>query len=272
MHVRVHHDTLYRYDVPIALGPHVLRLSPRGGAALASLVVDPAPVAQWVELDAQGTTLTRLNFQGETHQLHVVSRFEVQTRTPTPPALPNWYLPLGPALTSDGAPSGPPIAESVQAFARSLALEQGNRPLEFLDALARELHARIDGKARAGTGTQPAAETLASGRGACRDVATLFVEACRALGLTARFVSGYHAYPEQLSEHSDLHAWVEIELGGSGFFGWDPTLGTRTSDGHIALATGPTQEATKPVEGGYTFQGSVLNSTLDFSLSIDTRP
>lgn len=271
MHVRVHHDTLYRYDVPIALGPHVLRLSPRGGAAQASIVVEPTPVRQWVEIDALGNALTQLVFQGETRQLRVENRFELHTQPPARPELPSRYLPLGPALAIDGTRAGPPIAPSVHEFARTIALAQGNRPLDFLDALARELNARIDGKSRAGSGTQPAAETLASARGACRDIATLYLEACRSLGLTARFVSGYHAYPEQLSEQGDLHAWVEVEFDGTGFVGWDPTLGTRSGEGHIAVAAGATQAATKPIEGSYTFQGSLLNSTLDFSLSIDAR-
>lgn len=271
MYVRVHHDTLYRYDVPIALGPHVLRLSPRGGAASAALVVDPPPVRQWAEIDALGNTLTQLVFQGETRQLRVLNRFELHTDTPAMPEPPKWHLPLGPALAADGTHSGLPIAASVHELAHSIALGHGNRPLDFLDALARDLHARIDGKSRAGSGTQLAADTLASARGACRDIATLYLEACRALGLGARFVSGYHAYPGQLSERGDLHAWVEVELAGTGFVGWDPTLGTRVGEGHIAVATGPTQEATKPIEGSYTFQGSVLNSTLDFALSIDAR-
>jgi transglutaminase-like putative cysteine protease len=271
VHVRVHHDTLYRYDVPITLGPHVLRLSPRGGAALASLVVEPTPVQQWVEIDALGNTLTQLVFQGDTRQLRVENRFELRTHPPARPELPNWYLPLGPALATDGTRSGPPIAPSVHQLAHSIALAHGNRPVDVLDALARDLSTRIDGKSRAGTGTQLAADTLASARGACRDIATLYLDACRALGLSARFVSGYHAYPGQLSEQGDLHAWVEVEFPGTGFVGWDPTLGTRADEGHIAVATGPTQEATKPIEGSYTFQGTVLNSTLDFALSIDAR-
>lgn len=272
MHVKVHHDTLYRYDVPVALGPHVLRVSPRGGAAWASLVVEPAPVQQWIETDALGNALTQLVFRGETQHLRVQNRFEVDTCSPpAQPALHSWYLPQTPPFAADGTTDGPPVAPNVRELAQAIALTQGHRSLEVLDALARDLHVRIDGKARAGTGAQPAADTLASARGACRDVATLYLEACRSLGLSARFVSGYHAYPGQLSEHGDLHAWVEVELAGVGFVGWDPTLGTRTGDGHIAIAAGATQEATKPLEGSYTFQGAILNSTLDFTLSIDAR-
>jgi len=274
VHVKVRHDTLYRYDVPIALGPHVLRLAPRGGATLASISVDPAPLQQWVELDPLGNSLTRLIFQGETRQLRIQNHFEIDTTPPIQPPLPHWSLPLGPALAADGTDAsfgGPPIAPSVRSFAEAVAVAQGHRPLEFLDALAHDLHKRIDGKARAGAGTQFAADTLASERGACRDIAAVYLEACRALGLSARFVSGYHAYAGQLSEQGDLHAWVEVAVADAGFVGWDPTLGARTGAGHIAVAAGATQAATKPIEGSYTFQGTVLNSTLDFSLTVDAR-
>ena len=99
----------------------------------------------------------------------------------------------------------------------------------------------------------------------------LFLEACRSVGLLARFVSGYHAFPGQLCEAAELHAWAEVELPGTGFVGWDPTLGARVGEGHIAVCAGATQDATQPIEGNYTFQGTELNSTLDFSLQIDAR-
>lgn len=271
MHVKVQHETLYRYDVPIALGPHVLRLSPRTGVRTASLFVEPTPVQQWRELDALGNSLTHLGFQGETRRFRVQSRFEVDTWLPNTPSVQSWRLPRGLALASDGSTTGIAIASSVREFAEAIALEQAQRPLEFLDALARALHQRIQGNPRLGGDARPAAETLGTGSGACRDVATLFLEACRSVGLSARFVSGYHAYLGQLSQQADLHAWAEVELPDTGFVGWDPTLGTRVGEGHIAVCAGATQAATQAIEGNYTFQGTELNSTLDFSLQVDAR-
>ena len=45
-----------------------------------------------------------------------------------------------------------------------------------------------------------AAETLARVRGACRDLAVLFIAICRTLGLAARFVSGYRAGAQNQQE------------------------------------------------------------------------
>ena len=40
---------------------------------------------------------------------------------------------------------------------------------------------------------------------------------------------------------------------------------------HVAVAGGPTAEAVAPVEGGYSFQGAVLDTTLDADIHITTR-
>ena len=85
-----------------------------------------------------------------------------------------------------------------------------------------------------------------------------------------RFVSGYQAQAETVDGQRYLHAWPEVFLPGAGYRGWDPTHGTRVGEGHVALCAAPTQAGTMPIEGGFSFDGTVVNSTLDFSVRIDT--
>jgi len=57
MWFRIQHDSWYRYDVPVALAEHVLRLTPRaGGIRLLShqLRVEPEPSSWRNELDELG--------------------------------------------------------------------------------------------------------------------------------------------------------------------------------------------------------------------------
>ena len=106
--------------------------------------------------------------------------------------------------------------------------------------------------------------------GACRDVTVLFLESARALGLPGRFVSGYQARPAVEDGRRHLHAWAEVFLPGSGWRGWDVTHGTRVTDGHVALSAAPTQAGTMPIEGGFSFVGRGVASTLGYSVVIDT--
>ena len=50
-----------------------------------------------------------------------------------------------------------------------------------------------------------AAETLARVRGACRDLAVLYIVICRTLGLAAGFVSGYRVGAQNQQERY-MHA------------------------------------------------------------------
>jgi transglutaminase-like putative cysteine protease len=63
--------------------------------------------------------------------------------------------------------------------------------------------------ARSARPPHPAETTLHNREGSCRDLAVLFCAACRAVGLAARFVSGYER-DASLQENGDLHAWAEI--------------------------------------------------------------
>jgi transglutaminase-like putative cysteine protease len=78
----------------------------------------------------------------------------------------------------------------------------------------------------------------------------VFLAACRAQGLAARFVSGYQARSKRVDRH--MHAWPEVYLPGGGWRGFDPTWGLAIADAHVALAAAPEPAGTMPVEGSFT--------------------
>ena len=111
-------------------------------------------------------------------------------------------------------------------------------------------------------GVQSPAETLRKKRGSCRDFATLFLEACRCLGLAARFVSGY-----MLSGASGIdastHAWAEVYLPGGGWKGFDPTMGLLTTFQHVPVAVSRHPENAMPVTGSYLGTAKALGIEVD---------
>jgi transglutaminase-like putative cysteine protease len=91
---------------------------------------------------------------------------------------------------------------------------------------------QVSYQSRETEGTQTPVETLNRGRGSCRDLAVLLIEAVRCLGFGARVVTGYLYRPSVDGGSTGAigagttHAWADIYVPGSGWIAYDPTNGT----------------------------------------------
>ncbi len=268
----VSHSSCYRYDVPVALGSHELRLVPRPEAARVEqhrLHIDPLPYFRWDARDELGNAVIHVEFSGNTSRLFVQSELELDTRRPVAPPpsvapLP-WAMPSGDGLDWLRACAAD---ADVRQLSDQLRNASGGEAVAFLDQVARAVHARITPSMRPEGGARPAGVTLSLGSGACRDVTLLVLELARCQGLAGRFVSGYHLPLGTPDGASFLHAWAELFLPGSGWLGWDATTGERASERHVPLFVAKNPADTLPIEGGFTFDGSVVNSTLDHSIRV----
>jgi transglutaminase-like putative cysteine protease len=151
-----------------------------------------------------------------------------------------------------------PIASAeVDGWTKSIASSAGDETIAFLVALCREVRDQSMYTIREEGEPKTAGDTLKDKRGSCRDLAVLFMDACRAQGIAARFVSGYH--DSRLNEGKRyMHAWGEVYLPGGGWRAFDPTLGLAVEDGHIAVAAAADPRDAAPVTG--TFRGAPENS------------
>ena len=77
------------------------------------------------------------------------------------------------------------------------------------------------------------------------------MEACRVLGLAARFVSGYLHAPASEVGNASTHAWAEVYLPGPGWKGFDSTTGSVTGSTHIPVAVARRPDAVPPVSGRF---------------------
>jgi transglutaminase-like putative cysteine protease len=141
--------------------------------------------------------------------------------------------------------------------------------VDTLVSLNSALHAHIAYERRDEGEARSSEETLALGRGACRDFSVLMVEVLRGLGLAARFASGYLCEfgTEQKRAEGALHAWVEAYLPGAGWVGFDPTNGTLCDHHHLAAAAGVATADVAPVVGSY-YHVVPVPHTLNTSLEI----
>ncbi len=122
--------------------------------------------------------------------------------------------------------------------------------LELLQKLTTHIYTTFRYRRREGRGVQSPAETLEKNSGSCRDFATLFMEACRFLGLASRFVSGYmHSW--EITGRMSMHGWAEVYLPGAGWIGFDPSWGILATSRYIPVAVSRHSEHVPPISGTY---------------------
>jgi transglutaminase-like putative cysteine protease len=143
--------------------------------------------------------------------------------------------------------------------------------VEFLSRLAEQMPERIKYMIREHGDPWSPAETIKKGRGSCRDLATLFIDICRSVGIAARFVSGYCI--SEIAAESYMHAWAEVYLPGAGWIGFDPSQGASTLDNHIAVAASHRSQDATPISGNFRGEAEAsLEALISISRMKDEVP
>jgi uncharacterized protein (DUF2126 family) len=286
----VQHRTRYTYPAPAALGPHVLRLRPANHAKARietyGLHVTPEGELKWQQ-DPYGNHVARLTWKAGTKvpELDVLVEFTCDVRPVNPfdffvddrckvapfaypPEMRQDLLPFLDAAEASVA-GGPLLAKFLAG------LPKDGDVVELVVALNAAVNRAIRYVIREEPGIWTPEETLANGRGSCRDSAVLLIAAMRSRGLAARFVSGYLI---QLTDEGmipdapkgvgrdvvDLHAWAEVFIPGAGWIGLDATSGLLCGEGHIPLACTAVPPAAAPVEG----TSDVAAAGITFSMTV----
>jgi transglutaminase-like putative cysteine protease len=123
------------------------------------------------------------------------------------------------------------------------------------------------------TASTHVSEVMESRSGVCQDFTHLMIGICRAIGIPARYVSGYlfNGGDASLRGAQASHAWCEIYVPGKGWFGLDPTNDTLADERHIKIATGRDYNDAAPVSGRFVgAQGAT--AALQVDLRIEELP
>lgn len=271
----VHHLTHYKYDRPVVLGPQVIRLQPaphsRTKVLSHSLKVEPKNHFVNLQQDPYGNFLARFVFPEPVTELKIQVDLVADMTVYNPfdffveESAENFPFEYPEEIRQDLAiyrtpePAGPLLSAFLKTIDRS-----PTNTVNFLVGLNARLQREIAYIVRMETGVYSPEETLAAGKGSCRDSSWLLVQILRNLGIAARFVSGYliQLKPDLVSldgppgtsvDFTDLHAWCEVYIPGAGWIGFDPTSGLLTGESHVPLAATPHFRNAAPISGMASF-------------------
>jgi len=287
--VALHHHSHYRFDRPVMVFPHEIRLKPaahnRTPISAYSLKVQPAKHFIHWQQDAYGNFVARLTFPEPTRELEVTVDLVADMTVINPfdffvePWAEHYPFQYPAELQSDltaflqADAAGTALNEWLADFHRTLPAEIGIT--NFLVHTNQRIQRSVAYLIRMEPGVQSCEETLTKGSGSCRDSAWLLVQVLRNLGIAARFVSGYlsqlAADEKPLNgpagpgaDFTDLHAWCEAYIPGAGWIGLDATSGLLAGEGHIPLAATAQPASAAPING----LTGICESKLDVTMTV----
>jgi transglutaminase-like putative cysteine protease len=262
------HRTSYSYRCPVQLTPYRLLLRPREGPDLLlrhhQITVSPEGKVAWTT-DVFGNAIATLTFSEPMYQLEIISHADVDLKSQ---AWPVFDIAASGAtypflyddqdwkdLGSLRDAQYPDPSGELQQWVMGFVMGNSTDTLSLLKDLSAGVANGVAYQARDTEGTQAPLETLRLRSGSCRDLATLFAESVRVLGLGARIVSGYLYDPASTligsSPGGSTHAWVEVFLPGAGWIAFDPTNRSMGSANLIPVAVARDITQLRPVSGTF---------------------
>jgi transglutaminase-like putative cysteine protease len=286
--ITVRHLTEYTYKQPVSFGEHRIMMRPRESydqrLLSASLKITPEPAElRWLhDVFGNSVAIARFGQRAKTLRVESVARLDHEP-VPSGSVEIEAYARQFPFTYS--SEDMPDLLRSIERghldpsrvvddWARGfLKGDCATDTLGLLTEMTGTIKREFTYVPRHAKGTQTPIETLELRQGTCRDFAVLMIEAARALGLAARFVSGYVYNPSRTEGRvggGNTHAWVRIFLPGSGWVEFDPTNGIIGNRGliRVAIARDPYQAI--PLSGQWSgMPGSSTGMKVEVDVQLD---
>ena len=263
--LRVVHTSTFRYDSAVVASYNEARMTPlsQQGQTVLETRIDVQPHTGWHEYrDYWGTAVSAFEVltPHETMVITAEHLVEVaerpQLRSPA-----TWDTLRGAELRdrlaeflSDTPTTAPPqdVVELAQQVAGDL------EPADAALAVAAALRDQMEYIPGVTTVHTPASEAWTARAGVCQDIAHLVAGGLRAIGIPARYVSGYlhpdSEAPVGTTVLGDSHAWVEWWVGE--WCAYDVTNRVVAGDHHVVLARGRSYDDVPPMRGIYAGAGT----------------
>lgn len=258
--IAVRHTTGYRYAEPVRASYNEARMTPltAGGQQTLEARLDITPAVRPLRyVDYWGAHVHAFDVHVPHTELVVTASSVVETAgVGNDRADAQWDEVRSPRLRDRYsellAPSRYVVAED-EVTARALEISAALPP----DAAGRQAAEWTHGQLtyeRGWTGVHTTSDgARAAGKGVCQDYAHLTLATLRAMGLPARYVSGYLCPIDDAvigtSTRGESHAWVEYWAGS--WIAVDPTSMREVGDRHVVVARGRDYADVRPLSGVY---------------------
>ena len=289
MNYEITHNTQYSYNNLVNLCHNEARLTPRSFAqqvcTQSEFTVEPEPTSYRERKDFFGNTVCYFTIQRPHQDLSVtvISHVEIKDRITHKENAERvvWEVVRERLRTDQGAATlevrqfmldSPMIQEmsELRIYADS-SFTKGLSLLEAVEDLINRLYVDFAYDPDFTTVATPIAEVIKYRRGVCQDFAHLGIGCLRAMGLAARYVSGYietvaQFDQEQLVGADASHAWFSVYFPDIGWIDFDPTNNQIPINRHITVAWGRDYSDVTPLKGVVFGSG-----THELSVSVDCR-
>lgn len=256
MRLRIQHEIAAVFEPPLGHAIREIRLTPR--------TFDGQYVGDWRldvdsdcrlgrALDGFGNVVHDFSVDGPLRELTIMAAGEVEvddnagvlaagSLDRVPPGL---FL-RDTRLTAPGA--------DLRSLSAELSALAGTSPLDRCHALMAALCARLEWEPSRADEKSGACETtaeavFASGRASPAGAAHVFIAAARALGIPARFVTGYLWRGDARDADDAAHAWAEAFVPALGWVGFDPQNERCPTDAYVRVSVGLDQHGAAWVRG-----------------------
>ena len=266
----VRHRTRYEYPAVVSASYGLLHMLPRELDSQRVLSVDlqitPSPQSLSERSDFFDNRVSRFVLH-EPHtrlEVLVVSRGEVESRADELTLLSQrsweevraacWATAADPELVQYVIDSPLVVPGPLHRDYAQASFPAGRGILEAVADLTARIHADFRYAPGTTTVATPLEQVFAQRTGVCQDLAHVEIACLRAMGLPARYVSGYlETEPppgrEKLIGVDGSHAWVSHFLPGAGWLAVDPTNDTWVNGRYITTAVGRDYSDVPPMQG-----------------------
>jgi transglutaminase-like putative cysteine protease len=272
MRYRVRHSTHYEYAARVTSCYNLANLVPRDTdrqRCLSSRIkISPQPAVTRKRTDYFGNQAYHFEIQKAHNELVITAESEIQLPDRDHDLNLDFGVSYGQALHALRNNRSQPILEAREYLLDSPMVEVNEEltayaqpsfiPDRSLKSCVSELTTRIFDDFTYDpdftTIATPLAEVLEHRRGVCQDFAHLQVGCLRAVGIPAKYVSGYiETLPapgeEKLVGADATHAWIAYFCPDEGWLEFDPTNDTAANSQHIVTAFGRDYYDVTPIKG-----------------------